>query len=248
MLPRRYKAMIVDDEPLALADLKYTASRHPALEVQWETAGVRETLAVLPSATPDVVFLDIMLGAGSGFDLLPHFSPATSIIFVTAFEQYAVRAFEINALDYLLKPVSEARLHEAVGRLSTGPVLEKHKAQQLRPQDPLFICTRQERQFVPLENILMIRSEGGNYTTFHLNNGNTPVVRATLNHWERRLPPKQFVRVHRTAIVNLHAVRRFWNEGNGGHFVELANIDSPIRVSRNRVGTLKQILDRRSMT
>ena len=247
MIEDRYRVMIVDDEPLALADLAHMLSRHPDVEVCWRASGVSEAAEILVDATPDIAFLDVMLGDGNGFDIVPLFPPSTEIIFVTAYNEHAVRAFEVNALDYLTKPVGEERLEEAIQRCfaRTRVCPEAPGYRSYRSGDTIFIQTGKERRFVSLARLQMIRSDGGNYLALHFDEGETLLVRSTLDRWEGCLP-EVFVRIHRTTIVNLHAIRRFWSEGAGVYCIEVAEHEAPLRVSRGRAATLKKLMDGRT--
>jgi two-component system LytT family response regulator len=238
-----YRALVVEDEPLARADLVYLLGRHPQVEVRWQAASLQEAKAILASEAPDVVFLDVMLGDGDGFDVVPYVAPSTALVFVTAHSEHAIRAFEVNALDYLLKPVRAERLHESIERLgSTRP--DAQAAREYLPGDRVLVQDGYRRCFVALCDLQLLRAEGGNYATLFLGRGDNLTVRMTLKHWERRLPAELFCRIHRQAIVNLQHVEQFWKEGDSAYFVRVRGLDESIRVSRGRISELKRRLSR----
>jgi two-component system LytT family response regulator len=122
-----FKAVIVDDERLARKELSLLLSEYPNIEIVGEAASVSKAQDLIAKLNPDLIFLDIQMPGESGFDLINTISTSAQIIFVTAFDEYAIRAFEINALDYLLKPVNPSRLKEAISRLDSKPKMEETK-------------------------------------------------------------------------------------------------------------------------
>lgn len=246
MTPKRYSVLVVEDEPLARADLVHLLRMHPDLEVSWQASNVDEAKAVLATESPDILFLDVLLGEGNGFDVVPYAPPSAEIVFVTAHDEHAVRAFEVNALDYLTKPVSPERLAESVRRVKRASGSSQKGTQSLVPSDQVFVRDGSKRCFVSLRDLLVLSSEGGNYTTLLLRSGESFTVRATLKGWEERLPGETFVRVHRTTIINLLEIRQLWKE-TGAVYIELSGIVDPIRVSRSRVSRVKRLLERHSL-
>jgi two-component system LytT family response regulator len=203
----------VDDEPLARADLAELLAEHGGICVAAEAASVEEAIRIAaePGADPDrtsfdVVFLDIQLRGGSGFDLLAHLPGSVPVIFITAHDDYAIRAFEVNALDYLLKPVSPERLARAIDRLrfkqAGFPGDGTAAAPRLGSSDSVLVRTERSRCFVAVPDICAISSVGGNYTELCTRDGRRLLARMTLKEWETRLPASGFVRIHRGVIVN----------------------------------------------
>ena len=241
-------AIIVDDEPFARDDMSAMLRAHPNIRVVGEAASVEEAKALLVLYHPDLVFLDIQLFGGNGFDLVPYIPLTTDVIFVTSFDQYAVRAFEINALDYLLKPVSEERLASSIARIhnkddalaqSTGIKSEPRLSDSFQYDDRIFIKTDKEQRFVKLNEISAITSIGGNYTKLHLKDHTSLISPKTFKMWEQVLPQNTFLRVHRMAIVNLNDIERVSVDNVGSHQIHLAGSDQVINASRRMLPKLK---------
>ena len=207
-------ALVVDDEPFARADLEELLREHGAVRVAAEAGSIAEAIRILAQVengadrSPfDVVFLDIQLRGGNGFDLLPHLPASVPVIFNTAHDDYAIRAFEVNALDYLLKPVSPERLARALDRLRPKPAAPANEQAADMPglglSDSVLVKTEGIRCFVTVGDICAISSVGGNYTELYIRDGRRLLARAALKEWEARLPGSGFVRIHRGVIVNM---------------------------------------------
>lgn len=206
------RAILVDDEPLARARMRVLLSAHAELELVGEAGDLASAEALVESARPEVVFLDIQLPGASGFDLLPALPEGVQVVFVTAFDNYAVRAFEVMAVDYLTKPVSAARLAQTIARLRAGskppaPALQKIKL-------PLG----KELRWVSPTEIYYLRA-AGDYSELILEEG-ALLTERRLRDWEAILPAALFVRIHRSTIVGLHRVRAA-RRGAGGVSLEL---------------------------
>ncbi len=201
------KALLIDDEPAARDDLRRLLAAHPEVAIAGESGRAKAAEEMLRTADYDLVFLDVELRGCTGFDLLPHVRPEARIIFVTAHSHYAVRAFEVNALDYLVKPIAAARLEAALRRAATNAVDPAPATPSLIPTDLVHLkIGNGTTRFVALADIVDIESDE-NYSTVRLGNGSHVLVRRTLKAWEDALPAAQFVRVHRTTIVNLARYR-----------------------------------------
>lgn len=245
-------AIIIDDEKFARDDLANLLLAHPEIAVIGEAGSIADAKSLLLRVTPDVVFLDIRLQGSSGFELVSHIPPISAIIFFTAHDIYAVRAFEVNALDYLLKPVTAERMAAAIERLhkrrSQPPEAQDRSSdslKDLKPEDHIFIRTRSELQFIQVETIVAITASGGNYTTLHLENGKHPLIRRTMKVWGRVLPNRLFFRIHRSAIINLDRFHRLKREANGSFSVYLSGLTEPFEVSRRALTHLKQFLPKK---
>jgi len=252
----RVTTVIVDDEPLARRGLTTLVERHPEFTVVATCANGREAIARIPELKPDLVLLDIQMPEVTGFDVLAHLAPdvVPVVIFVTAYDEHAIRAFEVRALDYILKPVSEKRLDEALQRAAArvgdrrlaeyGATLLTAVAdiQQGRaaPETGRPNAGRLERimvragdaiQFVDVADIEWI--EGADYyVTLHAG-GKEFLYRESLKHLEDRLDPNQFVRIHVSAIVNLARVKEIRRTLRGEYQVTLAG-GRKLPVSRRR--------------
>lgn len=223
------KVVIVDDEPLARAKLKVFLQRHPQLELVGEAGDGVEAVATINLLKPDLVLLDIQMPELDGLEVVSALEqgPLPHIIFVTAYDQYAVKAFEIGAIDYLLKPVAPDRFDLAVARAlenhasvagdelteRLGRVLEAMAPS--RPRLERFLVKERERsRFVPLAEVDWIET-AGNYLKLHTRL-ESHLIRATMTEVEARLDPKAFARIHRTVIVNLARVKYLepWSHGD----------------------------------
>lgn len=230
-------AVIVDDERLARRELRTLLEEAHAEQVRivGEAASVGEAARLVRGRDADVVFLDIQLEGESGLDLLPHLPPSAEVIFVTAYDRYAVRAFEVNALDYLLKPVAPERLSAAIERLLARAPQPEERAGPLEIEDRLFLRLDDRRTFLRVGDIVAIRAEGDN-SVVHLSDGRTGHPRKTLREWEERLPARSFVRIHRSTIVNLEYVERVEEWFQSSFLVYLRGLPEPVTMSR-RYGT-----------
>ena len=241
----KLKAMIVDDEPFVRDDLRHMLACQKEVEVACEAGTIAEAKKLLSENSFDVVFLDIQLRGGSGFELIPFIGRSTQIIFITAYDEYAVRAFEINALDYILKPVTASRLSESIERLKSGKAGWKSaspKTGPFEPDDRVFVKTDSGQSFVCLEEILVISSIGGNYAALKLKNGESLLSRKTLKQWEKILPESVFIRIHRSTIINLRFIDRINYEKDGSCLARLSGLEEAFAVSRRMVAGLKSHL------
>jgi two-component system, LytTR family, response regulator len=237
-------AIIVDDERLARRELRamLEASHASAVRVVAEAEGVRTAAELVRTCDADVVFLDVQLAGESGLELLPLIDPSVAVVFVTAFDQYAVRAFEVNALDYLLKPVAPARLARAVERLAApidDTVVGTSSPPRLDYQDRLFLRLDDRMGFVRVADIVSIVSDG-DYSIVRLVGARTHRARKPLREWGDRLPENAFARVHRSTIVNLEFVERVEEWSHFSYRLYLRGLAEPVTMSRQYAGQLKR--------
>jgi two-component system, LytTR family, response regulator len=236
-------AIIVDDERLARRELAGLLRHHPEIAIAGEAASVDEAAALVRAVDPDVVFLDIQMPRRSGFDLLEAADVRGRVVFVTAHDVHAIRAFEVNALDYLLKPVHPARLAVAIARLAAavdparaapaGPATAR-----LELDDHLFLSEGKAARFVRVRAIVCIRG-AGDYSEVVLSDAKQLLSPRPLREWEARLPPHSFARVHRTAIVNLDHVERVERAGEEAFRVFLRGMAEPVPLSRRHAARLR---------
>jgi len=242
------KSLIVDDEPFVRADLHQMLAVHKKIEVAGEAGTIAEARKLLSAQKFHVVFLDIQLRGGTGFDLVPHIDQATHIIFITAHDEYAVRAFEINALDYLLKPVTAARLAASLARLISGPKAgRRKKSGAFRPDDRVFVKTDTGRQFVNLDEIASVSSAGGNYVSLYMDTGKVWFCRNTLKEWETLLPKPVFLRVHRSTIVNTNTIERIEYDSDGSCRVCLSGQTTTFPISRRMTPQVNKFVEKHSV-
>lgn len=236
----RLRAIVVDDERLARRALRTLLAAERDVEVLGEASGVDEAEELIRRERPAVVFLDVQLRGETGFDLLARDVGPFHTIFVTAFDAYAVRAFEVHALDYLLKPVHPERLAEALVRARQPPANRAAPEQPhaYRYDDLFFHDDARRPRFIRIREIAFIRA-AGNYTELHTAGGSPLLVLRTLAAWEAQLADAPFARVHRSALVNLDFVERI--ERGAGYTYELyvRGHATPLAMSRRRAIELK---------
>lgn len=230
-----WKALIVDDERLARTKLRSLLAGFPQIEIAGEADSVFKAVELVKIVKPDVIFLDIQMPQANGFDLLEQIETAAKIIFVTAYDEYAIRAFEINALDYLLKPVNPERLAQAIGRLSlANDTPEKN----LEYDDFLFINTGRQSKFIKVNSIKYI-SAADVYSEVFTADGAKFLLLKPLAKWEQTLPAKNFTRIHRSTIINLEYVEQVEKWFNRSYQIHLRGVGEPFVISRRYASKLK---------
>jgi two-component system LytT family response regulator len=230
----RRHAVIVDDERLARRELRtlLTEAHSGVVHVVGEAESVAEAARIIEATDADLVFLDITLGHESGFDLLPHLGKDVDVVFVTAHDAHAIRAFEVNALDYLLKPVDPPRLAGTFERIATTPGEGRKAPRALTRDDRLFLRLDGTPAFIKVGDIVAIRA-AGDESLVSLSDRPT-AVRTTrgLGEWEEQLPDRSFVRVHRSSIINLEYVLRIEEWSHASYRVYLRGVTEPVTMSR----------------
>jgi len=223
------KALVVDDEPLARRELRRLLDSFPAVQVVGEAGNIDEARARIEELSPEVVFLDIQMPGGTGFDLLTQLERVPRIVFTTAYDQYAVKAFEVNALDYLLKPIEPERLATTLRKIQAAATPGIAAADA--PLEQLFIRDGPRCWFVPLRDVSVFTAEG-NYVRL-LWGKERPMLGRSLTALEEKLDPKRFFRANRGQIVNLDHILQV-ETGEGGR-LHLQLRDGPeIEVSRRQ--------------
>lgn len=228
----RVRTVIVDDEPLARTNLKILLGRYPEAEIIAECGSGLEAVEEIRKTRPDLVFLDVQMPECDGFDVLEMLGPNVppALIFVTAFDQYALKAFEAGALDYLLKPFGDDRFERALSRAKQK--IESDKIVRDRPAlraIRLTIKSAGEILFVPIVEIDWIEA-ADYYACLHVG-AKTHLLRRSLSELEQELDPNLFRRIHRSAIVNLARVSALHSNRNGEYEV-LLNNGSSLAISR----------------
>ena len=238
------KSIIIDDERLARNELKKLVLAHPEIEIIEEASNVEEGLEKIELLNPDLIFLDIQMPGKTGFDLLTELERAPKVIFTTAYDEYALKAFEVNALDYLLKPIEPKRLADAVSKLVYE--LEKEKMGDpafsrgtLTENDQVFVKDGERCWFVKLNEIRLFESVG-NYAKVFFGN-NKPLILKSLNALEDRLDSRVFFRANRKHIINLRWIEKIEPYYNGGLLVELKGGEK-IEVSRRQTVKFKEMM------
>lgn len=201
------KALLVDDERLARLELRRLLAAHPDIEIVAEAANATEARAAIEAHDPDLVFLDIQMPGETGFDLLESLERAPQVIFTTAYDQFALKAFEVSALDYIVKPIVPARLAAAIAKLP--PPVEKPR----RAMDQVFVRDGERCWFIRVSEIALLESEG-NYTRLYFEK-ERPLILRSLAHLEERLDPEVFFRASRKHVVNLRWIESVDTAVNG---------------------------------
>lgn len=266
------KALIVDDEELARRGLELRLEKYADIEICGQCRNGREALHAVRDQWPDVMFLDVQMPGMDGFEVLQRLSGSEmpTVVFVTAYDEFALKAFDANALDYLLKPINDERLAEAIERVRKAR--DEEVANEQRNKLLKFVCELTGRELT-LETALAeaagpgvrafperiaIRDgketacvhvdaidwvdAAGDYMCVHAD-GNTYVLRGTMKRLEKLLNPDTFVRVHRSAIVNRNRVRSMRPHRNGEYFLTLDG-DTELKLSRKYKSNLELLVDR----
>ncbi|TKK68100.1 response regulator [Ilyomonas limi] len=237
------KAIIIDDERLARNELKKLLHDHADVEVIDEAANVDEGVEKIELQNPDLIFLDIQMPGKTGFQLLEELERAPHVVFTTAYDEYALKAFEVNALDYLLKPVEPKRLADAIHKVqyeinkeAAGNNLNRGPLTDL---DQVFVKDGERCWFVKLGEIRLFESVGNYAKVFFANN--KPLILKSLNALEERLDPRTFFRANRKHIINLRWIEKIEPYFNGGLLVELKGGEK-IEVSRRQTVKFKEMM------
>lgn len=272
-MSERIRTIVVDDEPLARRGLMVRLAQFTQLEIIQECSSGREAVEAIQNQQPDLVFLDIQMPGLSGFDVIRKLDEENKklplVVFVTAYDQYAIRAFEVRALDYLLKPVDEDRLQQTVERICAQFNDRVQQSQQSKLIDLVAEMTGED-----CEDILRRLGEGqsltgnnypehiaikesgeitrvainaiewvdaaGDYMCIHAS-GETHILRRTMKELEQELNPRRFQRIHRSAIVNLSQVEKLCSRQNGEYHLVLHN-GQELKVSRSYKDRIKQLI------
>ena len=242
------RAVIIDDERLARNELKKLLQEFPEIEIIAEAANANEGIEKIDSLNPDLIFLDIQMPGKTGFDMLAELDKAPDVIFTTAYDDYAIKAFEVNALDYLLKPVEPRRLADALQKLhlddnrngisETEDEIVVNKS-MLHENDQVFVKDGERCWFVKLADIRLFESVG-NYAKIYFGS-HKPLILKSLNALEERLDEKVFFRANRKHIVNLRLIEKIEPYFNGGLLLELKGGEK-IEVSRRQTVKFKEMM------
>jgi two-component system LytT family response regulator len=236
----RFRVILVDDEPTARVQLTNRLKSHPELEIVGEAEDVTSANDLVQTLKPDLIFLDIQMPKTNGFDLLPkleNLTPQPAVVFVTAYDEYAIRAFEANALDYLTKPVSAARLAKTILRLSKPPVSEPavphplaKAGERLSAEDLVLLRDKSFSMMVKVGEIIAIEAHG-DYARILLNEGKNLMMKQTLSLWESQLPAGLFLKVSRSLLVNTQSVAKMVKKNLLTWELQLQGAKEPILLS-----------------
>lgn len=200
------KALIIDDERLARAEVRRLLDEFNWVKVVGEAENAEQALALIQEQQPDLLFLDVQMPGKTGFDLIEEIrGEMPRIIFTTAYDEFALRAFEVNALDYLMKPITPDRFAAALSRVREEQVAPANQS-PLRSSDQVFVRDGERCWFIPVSKIRLLESEG-NYTRVRFEN-QSPLIYRSLSTLEQRLPADDFFRINRQQVVSLHFIER----------------------------------------
>jgi two-component system LytT family response regulator len=238
------KAIIIDDERLARTELRKLLTDFPEIEIVDEAANAEEGISKIELQNPDLVFLDIQMPGKTGFDMLSSLERAPHVIFTTAYDEYALKAFEVNALDYLLKPIEPKRLADAIQKIHVAETKEAITGENinrslLSEMDQVFVKDGERCWFVKLSEIRLFESVGNYAKVFF--GPNKPLILKSLNALEERLDEKTFFRANRKHIVNLRMIDKIEPYFNGGLLLELKGGEK-IEVSRRQTVKFKEMM------
>ena len=242
MMSAPLRTLIVDDERLARKRLHALLAAHPEVSVVGEAGSVSEAAALAAREQPALVFLDVQMPPATGFELLPLLAPAPAIVFVTAHDEFAVRAFEVSAVDYLLKPVAPERLAAAIARVAAGRPPAPAPTTPLQTDDALILRDGDRVRRVAVAEIAAIEGDG-HYTRVHLATEPPMFIRRGINAWTGQLPSAGFLRVDRSLIVNLARVRALDLRSRDLAHLTLAAASPPLILGRAASGRLKAALE-----
>ena len=241
------RTLIIDDERLAREELKSLLKQYDEIDIIGEAKNGEEGILLIKDVKPDLIFLDISMPGMTGFEMLKQLEEIPKVIFVTAYDEFALKAFEINALDYILKPVDPIRLKESVKKINQKEEdfiskLEgqtSRKDRQLTLSDSVFIKDGEKTWFIELNRIRMLESDG-NYVKVYFD-GYRPLLLRSLNSFEERLDPEYFFRANRKFIINLKWISTIENWFNGGLMVELKEGEK-VEISRRQAIRFKELM------
>jgi two-component system, LytTR family, response regulator len=241
------KTLLIDDERLAREELKIQLRQFDEIDIIGEAKNGEEAIAMIKELKPELIFLDINMPGINGFELIKQLDEIPKVIFVTAYDEFALKAFEVDALDYILKPVDPTRLQEAIHKLNQkeddfssqfeGQINRKDR--QLTLSDSVFIKDGEKCWFVELNKIRMLESDG-NYVKVYFDTFR-PLVLRSLNSFEERLDPEFFFRANRKFIINLKWINSIENWFNGGLLIELKDGEK-IEISRRQAIRFKEMM------
>ena len=242
-----FRTLLIEDERLAREELKSLLKDFMEIEIVGEARNGSEALEMIKKLSPDLLFLDINMPEMNGFEMIKHLEEIPQVIFVTAYDEFALKAFEVNALDYLLKPVDPIRLQEAIKKLnnseeefnSQSDAFLASKDRTLTLEDKVFIKDGEKCWFIELRKIRMLESDG-NYVKVYFDSSR-PLLLRSLNSFEERLDARFFFRANRKFIINLQWISSIENWFNGGLRVELMEGEK-VEISRRQAIRFKEVM------
>lgn len=233
------KAVIIDDERLARNEVRQLLTEYRDIIIVGEANNVDDAVTIIKETKPDLVFLDIQLRGESGFDILEKVDIPFEVVFITAYDDFAIRAFEVNALDYLLKPINPKRLRVTIKRILEDIPPSSTNGNKLSYNDYVFCKVNGSLKMIKLSSIRCIQADR-DYTRIICEKGSEFLVLKSMKEWESCLPENFFVRIHRSCIINLEYVNRFESWHNYSYRVYINDIQEPVLMSRRYTKNLKE--------
>ncbi len=240
---KKIKTIIIDDERLAREELKHLLSNHDDIKVIGTAQNGLEGIKICQETSPDLIFLDISMPGMDGFEMLQKMEHIPNVIFVTAFDEFASKAFDVKALDYILKPIDPIRLEEAIQKIKSKDDFESQVNLKtdsgnriLTINDHIFIKDGEKTFFIPLSKVRYFESEGNYVKVFFENK--RPLILRSLNQLEEQLDPDFFFRANRKFIINIQFISKIDNWFNGGLLIELFE-NEKIEISRRQATKFK---------
>ena len=240
------RAIIIDDERLARKELNNLLENYPEIEIVDQAVNADEALEKIIQLDPDLIFLDIQMPGKTGFELLEELEKVPKVIFTTAYDEFAIKAFDVNALDYLLKPIQEERLKDAITKVlavQASALAERAQEgvseikEQLGMNDQVFVKDGDRCWFISLKEIRLFESDG-NYIKVYFNNVK-PMIHKSLNALDEKLDERSFFRASRKHIINLSWIETIETWFNGGLLVQLKGGEK-VEVSRRQAARFKE--------
>jgi two-component system, LytTR family, response regulator len=236
----KIKVLIIDDEKLARQELHHQLKDYANIEIVGEAENADEGIEKIETLQPDLIFLDVSMPAKSAFDMLEQLDEVPSVIFVTAYDKYALKAFEANALDYILKPIRPERLQQAVEKALEEIESKRNKLSgALTPNSQVFIKDGEKCFFVKVSDIFLLES-AGNYVKVFFEK-KFPLLHKSLNLLEEKLPPDMFFRANRQQMFNLNYIQNIESYFKGGLHVTLKS-GHTVEVSTRQAVRFKELM------
>jgi len=239
------KSVVVEDVDMMRITLKKVLDGFPNIEIVGEASDYESARRVINNTKPDLVFLDIDLNGLNSIDLLNEITCEPKIIFITAHPDFAIKAFELNAVDYILKPISSERLKRAIDRVTeidpkgnAGTVMDEIQ-ERFKPDQIILLNFDGKLTFIKIQDINFIEAFG-NYTKIHMNDGKLSITYNSIKNWDNRLPYDVFIQIHRSTIVNLLNVAKIEKWANDTGRLFLKGIEKPFEISRSYFFQIKK--------
>jgi two-component system, LytTR family, response regulator len=237
-------AIIIDDERLARKELTRLLAEYPEIDIVGEASNADEAIELIKNLNPDLLFLDIQMPGKTGFELLASLEKVPNVIFTTAYDEYALKAFEVNALDYLLKPIIPERLEDSIKKLESKDNHEKivpevKSSHKLTALDQVFVKDGERCWFVRLGDIRLFESDGNYVKVFF--GKEKPMIHKSLNNLDERLDDRDFFRASRKHIINLKSIQGIEPWFNGGLMVTLVGGEK-VELSRRQAVKFKDMM------